>query len=1032
MASHSERLSNPTAGFSKGQIVILTSDSNVRGAIVDMDMTGTETRYDVFIDGKIRNLYASQLALEQNETAEPSVLPLEAFHAYLTALQIRHPGLNNLYSLNAARIDFIPYQFRPVLKFIRSDRPRLLIADEVGVGKTIEAGLILRELQARQDVNSVLIICPRPLVTERKWEREMRRFDERFVHLDGPALRLCFDEMDREGVWPDEYQKVIMPFSLFDEALLFGAGGRQRGRKRRHKGLLSLDPPPRFDLVIIDEAHKIRNPETFTHMGVRFFCEHADAVLFLTATPLQLRSDELFVLLNVLRPDRVIDRESFAYLAAPNAYINLAVSIVRNREPEWTEKAEKALEEAGRTAIGQTMLVKNPDFNRVCRILQRESITQEDRVELIHDIEQLHTFSDMINRTRRRDIGAFTIRKSETVTVPFTPVQKALHDDVLRIQAEIMARLHSEISINFLLSTIRRQIASSLFGLAPFLKHILTRRLGEFAWEEIDPIGALPGQEDIHPLEADIRSIIDRAEQLTDEDPKLETLCSIIQDKQTLDNNKIMLFSSFRHTLAYLYEQLKSRGIRVGMVHGDTPDEERIALRERFTADREGAHALDVLLFSEVGCEGLDYQFCDALVNYDLPWNPMRIEQRIGRIDRFGQKSETIAIYNMITPGTIDAEIYDRCLSRIGVFEHAIGGCEEILGEITQEIHHIAGNMSLSEEEQTKKLQQLSDNQIGLLREQERLEAKESELFGLHVPKDQYQKDIDKASSFWLTPKALRNLVDSYLQVLRPSDQSYIPGEKEPKTLRVPQELRQFLLKDFSALSPRRTIMYRDWGRWLRGNEPYLSITFDADVAVRFPDAAFVMPLHPLVAQAAQACDYSEPVFTAVKVVDTDHPPGDYPFALYQWHYLGIKEDVAFHPIVLSDADSLDMGKLLSQAESVSSSNKKDLASEEKKALEDAHYRKWHEARQNHKRDTSQTAQYRRESLTTSHNARRAQLMEQLETATDERIQRMRRSQIASADAEYERRIIEIDGAVNRADIVSKMVATGIVTMGKG
>jgi SNF2 family DNA or RNA helicase len=111
------------------------------------------------------NHYASQLKPEDVSDDEPEFFPCEQFHAYLTALQIRYPGLSTLYSLNAARVDFIPYQFRPVLRFIRSDRPRLLIADGVGVGKTIEAGLILRELQARRDIRSVLIVCPRPLVT---------------------------------------------------------------------------------------------------------------------------------------------------------------------------------------------------------------------------------------------------------------------------------------------------------------------------------------------------------------------------------------------------------------------------------------------------------------------------------------------------------------------------------------------------------------------------------------------------------------------------------------------------------------------------------------------------------------------------------------------------------------------------------------------------------------------------------------------------------------------------------------------------
>ena len=145
----------------------------------------------------------------------------------------------------------------------------MLIADSVGVGKTIEAGLILRELQARSNVESILIICPRPLVAEQKWQREMKRFDENFEHLDGAKLRYCINEMHLDGEWPEQYQKVILPYSLLNNTLLFGPEGKRK--RKRGKGLLDLDPPPRFDLVIVDEAHHIRNQGTANHEAVRFF-----------------------------------------------------------------------------------------------------------------------------------------------------------------------------------------------------------------------------------------------------------------------------------------------------------------------------------------------------------------------------------------------------------------------------------------------------------------------------------------------------------------------------------------------------------------------------------------------------------------------------------------------------------------------------------------------------------------------------------------------------------------------------------------
>ncbi len=302
-----------SAEFEPGQIVFAKSNPATRGAVIFVLPGKPENRFKVFVAGETQTYYASQLQAEDIQDDIANHLPCEQFHSYLTAMQIRYPGLSTLYSLNAARVDFIPYQFRPVLRFIKSDRPRLLIADGVGVGKTIEAGLILRELQARRDVRSVLIICPRPLVTESKWLNEMKRFEERFTHLDGGTLRYCINEMDMEGVWPEQYQRVIVPYSLFDEVLLYGSG--PNGKRKRKKGLLDLDPPPRFDLVIVDETHHIHNQDTFSHKAVRFFCDHAEAVVFTTATPIQLGSNDLFVLLNTLRPDLIIDQESFSHMA---------------------------------------------------------------------------------------------------------------------------------------------------------------------------------------------------------------------------------------------------------------------------------------------------------------------------------------------------------------------------------------------------------------------------------------------------------------------------------------------------------------------------------------------------------------------------------------------------------------------------------------------------------------------------------------------------------------------------------------------
>ena len=1017
--------SNPNSPleFSPGQIVFLKSDPSVRGAVVGVLPGTPENRFNVFIDGNIQPFYASQLQLDQQSGEDFQHLSRDEFHAYLTAIQILRPGLSTLYSLNTAGIDFIPYQYRPVLKFIRSDRPRLLIADGVGVGKTIEAGLILRELQARHDIKSVLIICPRPLVTEEKWKREMKRFDEDFQHLDGKLLQYCINEMHLDGEWPEQYQKVILPYSLLDKVLLYGPEGKRK--RRRGQGLLDLDPPPRFDLVIVDEAHHIRNQDTANHEAVRFFCEHAEAAVFLTATPIQLGSRDLFVLLNVLRPDLILDEESFEHMAEPNPFINQAVDAARSQEQGWTRHTREALDRAAATGWGKSILKENPGFKRIQNQVAEESVTKEERIQLITDIETQYTFSGILNRTRRRDIGEFTIRKPQTVEVELTADQTELHDALLETQAEIFRTLHGDQHVKFMMTTLRRQVASCLYGLEPMLEEILSRHLDELAWTEADITGPIPLEDTIMQIRDQIQIILQKAKSINSHDQKLESLRGTIQERQDLPNNKIMLFSSFRHTLAYLYKHLKADGIRVGMIHGGVADEERLELRNRFEKPRTEHDSLDLMLFSEVGCEGLDYQFCDCIVNYDLPWNPMRIEQRIGRIDRNGQQSESVTIINLITPGTVDAEIYDRCLLRIGVFESALGGSEKILGEITQEIYSIAENLTLTDAERREKFQQLEDNQIRLVQEQDRLEERELELFGLRLPKDQMQQDIDDATSFWLTSASIQRLVTLYLRQQLKIDQEFILGERHLKTLRLSGEARNILLRDFQQLSRERNPIYREWENWLKGTDPLLPITFEADCRRDHPEVTLINIVHPLVKQAAKMLNIKSDVVTTLKVRTQEVPAGRYKFAIYQWHSHGIKEDLELKSIALDEELTPHLDRLLERAvDHENQGTSEPFAWDE---LDKRQYQLWAETLEKHRQDTRELAEYRRESLSTSHEAQINLLEYQHTQVDDPNIQRMRTYQIANANADYNRRIQELDAAMAKADITTELVAYGIL-----
>ena len=625
--------------------------NNKIGAIVAIEQKNTATRYVVLIDGKKNSYYEEQIESFVFDNAYLSYSSKD-INSLLTARLLLNPNINSLYSLNSSKIDYIPYQFRPILKIIKSESPRVLIADGVGVGKTIEAGLILKELEARFDIKSVLVICPRPLITEKKWQNELKdKFGEKFVHIDGEKLRYCVNESYLEEEWPDDYAKCIIPYSLFDEAIVCGTA--ENGlRKLIKKSFADLNPFPKFDLVIIDEAHHIKNPNTYAYQAVQMFCENAASIIMLTATPIQLGDRDLFVLLHLLRPDLIYDYESFEHMSEPNPYINEAVKSIRGNDSDWQKKALSNLIDAGTTKWGASVLKRNPVYLNAINILQQTTISQSERVKLITDVESLHTFARIINRTRRRDIGEFTVRKPETLKVKFTDDQAILYNELLRIQANILIQLHGDRGIRFMMTTIMRQASSCIHGLRPFLEDILTRRFDELGFNNGD-MGQDASETSPELMTAPqiveaVKKLLAFTENMSDEDTKIEELIKVIQNKQSMQNNKVMVFSSFRHTLRYLHEKLSSQGIRVGVIHGGVKDDERVILRNRFKAGRQLNDSLDVLLFSEVGCEGLDYQFCDCLVNYDLPWNPQAIEQRIGRIDRNGQKSESVSIINII------------------------------------------------------------------------------------------------------------------------------------------------------------------------------------------------------------------------------------------------------------------------------------------------------------------------------------------------------------------------------------------------
>lgn len=1013
----------------ENSLVYLAGNPEVRGVVRSIKNMGAVTKYDVFINGKLDSFYSGQIELLE----EPSGLNwvnIDTARSYLAAYQIKNPSSKNLYSLNSARIDFVPYQFRPALKMIHSDEPRILIADSVGVGKTIEAGLIIKELEARNELERIVVICPRPLVAERKWEDEMKRFDEDFIPVDGATMRQILSDTNRDGEWPIRYNKIIIPYSIMDSRLYFG----NEQKFTRTVGLNELDPEPHFDLVIVDEAHHIRNgsmdkEKAFAYKCTKFFCDRADAVVMLTATPLQTGNDDLYTLLNVLRPDVVIDEKTFEMMARPNEYISRAVRLIRSADEGWAAAATKELLGVNRTQWGDDVIAENPLFDDILMRLEKKNITREERVKLISDIESLHSFATMINRTRRRDIQDFCVRRSHTISTEFTGYQQMLYDELLSFERATLTMLHNPRSVAFMMSTITRQAASCIFGLAPHIRDIIARRIRQLNDDPDIEYNAFDVDEDANDvISALAETVLSLADNLPSEDPKFEETLKIIQLKQDMSNNKIMLFSTFRHTLAYIKKKLTEAGYRVEQIDGSVKDELRYEYKTRFELAKDSPDAIDILLFTEVGSEGLDYQFCDMMINYDLPWNPMRIEQRIGRIDRRGQKSEAVNIYNIITENTVDAEIYHRCLARIGVFENSIGECEEILGKIAAGIEGIVLDASLTDAEMQRKLEQIADNEVRRAQEITLLEEEEKELFGFDLTEFTTAQEIRRAENPWLTSHGLQGLVEQYLKALL-GDGVYILGEGAMKNIRLNASARNTLKDALRKMPGGRNALRRSWENYLIGRKPNHAITFDSDAASKDRNSFFITPMHPLARQAAEYFSKNEPIYLKLQFLSDTIPAGSYPFSVYAWKYTGFKEYTRLVTICRNEQVEAELPDILENGIGYPEKATPDCDWSD---LEEIQILRWQAAHNAHRQDVAATTAFRLESLENNYGNRIRSLEQQAKDATDESIRRMKIGELERAEEEHSNKMKEVHQLAAKADIYTTLLVNGIITVMEG
>lgn len=569
-----------------------------------------------------------------------------------TVFKIRNSNNSTISSLKASRTLFRAYQFKPLLKFLNSPNRRLLVADEVGLGKTIEAGHIMMELKARKELKNVLIVCPKSL--QEKWRAELY---EKF----GLAFKIIESSKD---LIADMQSKSSAVRAIINYEKIRMRKGKEKTEEKASKGHTNLlefllDFPQKFSLVLCDEAHKMRNRETQTYKGAEILMDYADAALFLTATPVMISEENLYNLLHLLDNSRYFNYDIFRNRMNENRPFVEAITSLNNGESlkEILVKLlssevyarffadEKEIYSASTTI--EKIFKEDPKFKEILQLCTGED-THQARARLQYLFSSMSMMSSVFSRTRKREVTedmSQAERKPHIRKIELTPEEQVEFDKVIENYTEDNSYTddwgEEKLTLGGALGLVQRKrlVASSVWG-----------SLNE---------------------EANLDNGIDTYSNY--EDAKVNELIRIIEKVFESGTKKLVVFAVFRKTLKYLHIRLKKAGYNSLVIHGLIDN--RAEIISQFKNDDN----IHILLSSEVGSEGLDMQFCNSMVNYDLPWNPMVVEQRIGRIDRFGQKSPVVNIYNFVVAESIQEEIYMRLLERIGIFRGTIGDMEAIL-----------------------------------------------------------------------------------------------------------------------------------------------------------------------------------------------------------------------------------------------------------------------------------------------------------------------------------------------------------------
>ena len=608
---------------------------------------------------------------------DPGPIELTRLTTFSHYLMNEHKN-NDLVALDTARVDVKPHQVSVIHRVVSNYPHRFLLCDEVGLGKTIEAGMIMKELRARGLADRVLIIVPSNL--KRQWQFELKsKFNEIFSILDSSTLRVAANDGTGEN-----------PFARFKSVIVSEAWISDP------KNATEVEKVA-WDLVIVDEAHHARRhrDRTSTRLYdlVNRLTDSAQfpdrAVLFLTATPMQLHSYELYSLIEMIDPTLFPSYEDF--LAHSSKVVKLKqLANQIDSVAHLDDLEEESIEE-----LAEWLKLSSEEV--------RHFLISESKSEILERLGKEHRLTEVLIRNRKAKVLGFMERRAFRWDVELTAEEEEIIDQIEDyVESGYRAADASGAqAIGFLMTTFQKMTASSLST----IKESLIRRRNRLLAN--DPV-ADDLEEDNRALLEDLEiefeeSGIVQTDQNFDKSVELKKLNKLIGSLEQIKIDskalvliskmkslaedevpKVLIFTEYRATQAYLADLLEKEGWGVNLFHGSQSAMQRDNSVESF---RNGVGP-QVLISTEAGAEGRNFQFCHLLVNYDLPWNPMTVEQRIGRIDRMGQQN-IVMVFNFCVKNSIEERVLEVLDRRINLFENTIGGLDPILGEVAGELREI-------------------------------------------------------------------------------------------------------------------------------------------------------------------------------------------------------------------------------------------------------------------------------------------------------------------------------------------------------